>query len=264
MSVKLVAVWYLFIGMSATLTGQTNAYFSDSKVINGSIQAGTWETKKEAGCTKNKKRVDCSSLTFLKDEQGFDDQSIYAIIRNTGTDMKPQGKYEIYFNEDGNPKNGNLIKTETFDPLKEKEEVRLIFKPERSGHYMFKAYQSEGHSGTGELWGKEIKVNLKNNQKTQNEDQETEEQVKQEEIIAPEDQEEAITPETEDINSTKQQTEAKPEVNANSEESIPPTEKIDEQLEKQTKENEISKEQVPEDKSAKEENSPVAPENSDE
>ncbi len=40
MSAKIVAVWYLLLGMSVSLTGQTNAYFSDTTGITVTIQMG--------------------------------------------------------------------------------------------------------------------------------------------------------------------------------------------------------------------------------
>ena len=48
MAAKVVAVWYLLLGMSVSLTGQTNAYFTDTTGITETIQAGTWETEDDA------------------------------------------------------------------------------------------------------------------------------------------------------------------------------------------------------------------------
>jgi len=157
--IKFLAVWYLFIGISTILSGQTNAYFSDQDRVNGIIQAGEWET--ESSCAENGKHGDwdCSSLKFIGSK--FDGEKISATIENTGEDMKSGGKYEIYYSEKGNPKQGErLVRTLTFKALKNGEKLELTFTPELNGVYMFKAYQHEDHPGGGELWSGEINVKL--------------------------------------------------------------------------------------------------------
>ncbi|WP_309246316.1 amyloid fiber anchoring/assembly protein TapA [Cytobacillus oceanisediminis] len=157
---KFVAAWYLLIGMSATLTGQTNAYFSDRDTVTGTIQAGTWETE-EPGCSKGEKHGewDCSSLKFVG--QKYDGQKVYATIQNTGSDMKSAGRYEIYYSENDNAKKGeSFAGIIAFDPIKEGQKVELSFIPQQSGSYMFKAYQHKDHPGNGELWSEELKVTL--------------------------------------------------------------------------------------------------------
>ncbi|WP_312027243.1 amyloid fiber anchoring/assembly protein TapA [Cytobacillus firmus] len=171
---KFVAAWYLLIGMSATLTGQTNAYFSDRDTVTGTIQAGTWETE-EPGCSKGEKHGewDCSSLKFIG--QKYDGQKIYATIQNTGSDMKSAGRYEIYYSEKGNAKKGESITgVIAFDPIKEGQKVELSFIPQQSGSYMFKAYQHKDHPGNGELWSEEIKVSLESDEASTVEEEKTE------------------------------------------------------------------------------------------
>lgn len=171
---KFVAAWYLLIGMSATLTGQTNAYFSDRDTVTGTIQAGTWETE-EPGCSKGEKHGewDCSSLKFTS--QKFDGQKIYATIQNTGSDMKTNGTYEIYYNEKGNPKEGKSVGgVLTFAPIKEGKIIEVSFIPQQSGSYMFKAYQHKDHPGNGELWSEEIKVSLESDEASAVEEEKTE------------------------------------------------------------------------------------------
>lgn len=166
------------LGISSSLTGETNAYFSDSNQIAGTIQAGTWETEEDAGCSENGNHGnwDCSSLTFLEsaNSYGIDGEDIFATIKNDGSTMKSVGKYEIYFIEKGNPKNGKKVSEGelTFDPLKEGQEKRLTFKPTQTGIYMFKAYQHEDHPGKGELWSKEIRFEIKTENPTTTEVQE--------------------------------------------------------------------------------------------
>ncbi|WP_170169132.1 amyloid fiber anchoring/assembly protein TapA [Mesobacillus subterraneus] len=157
--IKFLAVCYLLIGISSTLTGQTDAYFSDSNSVSGTIKAGIWETQEKNSCSSNKKHGDwdCSSLEFRSSE--FDGQNIIATIQNTGSDMKASGKYEVFYSENGNPKDGQkLSETFSFKALKKGEEVKLTFTPELSGNYKFKVYQHKDHPGGGELWSDEIIV----------------------------------------------------------------------------------------------------------
>lgn len=145
------------------MTGQTDAYFSDSNSVSGTIKAGIWETQKKNGCSNGEKHGDwdCSSLKFTSSE--FDGQNIIATIQNTGSDMKAIGTYEIFYSEIENPKNGQkLSETISFKALKKGEEITLIFTPELSGKYMFKAYQHKDHPGGGELWSDEIIVSMNN------------------------------------------------------------------------------------------------------
>jgi TasA anchoring/assembly protein len=168
--------------MSATLTGQTNAYFSDSDTVTGTIQAGTWETE-EAGCSENGQHEDwdCSSLKFVGGEK-YIDNKIFAYIKNTGSDMKTNGTYEIYYIEKGNPKNGKPVgDVLTFAPIEEGLEIELSFTPTQSGTYMFKAYQHRDHPGQGELWSAEIKVDLKSDKAANAEEEKTEQQAEQSE-----------------------------------------------------------------------------------
>lgn len=197
LAIKFVAVWYLLIGMSATLTGQTNAYFSDNDTVTGTIQAGTWETE-EASCSENGQHGDwdCSSLKFVGGEK-YIDNKIFTHIKNTGSDMKTNGTYEIYYIEKGNPKNGKPVgDVLTFAPIKEGLEIELSFTPTQSGTYMFKAYQHKDHPGQGELWSAEIKVDLKSNKAANTEEEKTEQQAEQSEETTNEQQLENKTEET--------------------------------------------------------------------
>ncbi|MBS4197222.1 amyloid fiber anchoring/assembly protein TapA [Lederbergia citri] len=154
---RLAAVLYLCVGISATFTGKTNAFFSSSMTLTGTIQAGTWET--EDSGNEEKEVWDKSSLKFVSAQ--YDGNEIFAIIKNIGSDMKENGLYEIYFREKGNPKQGTVTtKILTFKPLKKGEEIKLSFTPDKTGNYMFKAYQPKGHPGTSELWSEAISVNL--------------------------------------------------------------------------------------------------------
>jgi YqxM protein len=181
--IKFLAVWYLLIGISSTITGQTGAYFSDSNSVSGTIKAGIWETQKKNGCSDGEKHGDwdCSSLKFTSSE--FDGQSIIATIQNTGSDMKASGRYEIFYSENENPKKAQkLSETISFKALKKDEEITLTFTPELNGKYKFKAYQHKDHPGGGELWGDEIIVSINKGSQPANDEKkdETEDQTEQE------------------------------------------------------------------------------------
>src|SRR5690606_10081674 len=180
------------MGISASLTGETNAYFSDQGAVKGTIQAGIWETEtepleepeepeKEPGCSKNGKHGDwdCSSLEF-PGEVGVEGQDIFAIIKNGGSDMKTNGRYEVYYIEKGNPKDGEAV-TEilTFEPLTEGQERKLTFTPTKTGIYRFKAYQHEDHpkgngngngNSDGALWSDSISFEVKTIKQVENKD----------------------------------------------------------------------------------------------
>nr|WP_249315677.1 amyloid fiber anchoring/assembly protein TapA [Bacillus sp. FJAT-49711] len=156
---KLVIVVYLCIGIAAILAGETNAFFSNVKSLEGSIQAGTWETEDKDGCSSNNHGDwDCSSLEFVSAQ--YDGEVISAVIKNTGSDMQTTGSYEVYFKEKGNPKEGIVVSNLTFKPLKMGEQIALTFTPDRPGKYMFKAYQHKDHPGKGILWSDAITVKL--------------------------------------------------------------------------------------------------------
>lgn len=106
---------------------------------------------------------DKSSLVFTG--QGGDCKEIYAEVKN-GQDsepMKGEVKYEVYWSETGNPKNGEIVATGTVPALGSGETYKLTYQPSSNekgpeGNYMFKAYQRTGHPGKGELWSEEIRV----------------------------------------------------------------------------------------------------------
>ncbi|WP_261133645.1 amyloid fiber anchoring/assembly protein TapA [Bacillus sp. Marseille-Q3570] len=99
-----------------------------------------------------------SSLKFI--DAGGDCEQIYAVVKNGNDSGKMSGTvaYELYYIENGNPKNGTVVATGTIGPLDTGEPQTITFNPENPGNYMFKAYQEDGHPGTGVLWSEEIKV----------------------------------------------------------------------------------------------------------
>ena len=68
--------------------------------------------------------------------------------------------WELYYSQSGNPKNGVVIASGTLGPLESGEsemlQVNLQDLEGEAGNYMFKAYQMDGHPGTGVLWSDSI------------------------------------------------------------------------------------------------------------
>ncbi|WLD91509.1 amyloid fiber anchoring/assembly protein TapA [Alkalihalobacillus sp. AL-G] len=95
---------------------------------------------------------DKSSLQFIG--SGGDCREIFANVKNGNGSGAMDGpvKYEVYWIETGNAKNGTLVDWGWIDPLGAGEEIKLTFTPELSGNYKFKAFQRDGHPGEGVLW----------------------------------------------------------------------------------------------------------------
>ncbi len=121
-SIKLFAVWYLLIGGYAAITGQTNAYFTDSETIPGEVKAGIWQ----------------SALKF--DKTSIQDGNISASITNVGADMESLGQYEVYYIETGDPQSGLEVSNGTFQKLKTNDFAELNLSPQRNGFYKFKVF----------------------------------------------------------------------------------------------------------------------------
>ncbi|SFD51308.1 TasA anchoring/assembly protein [Bacillus sp. OV194] len=132
------------------LTGTTNAYFNDTSKVSGTIQAGTWET--------DDGKWDKSSLKFLSASKESLCSNISAVIVNEGEKMQGPVKYEVWWAEKGNPKDGSKVDTGQMDALTKNQNETLTYLPTKNGVYKFKAFQRPGHSGTGELWSDQITV----------------------------------------------------------------------------------------------------------
>ncbi|WP_165820904.1 amyloid fiber anchoring/assembly protein TapA [Pueribacillus theae] len=152
--VQLAAIYYLgFIGLSL-VTSTTNAAFTSSVNVPGSIQAGDWDF------------WDKSSLKFPEGKKNFgfickgEKVEIFARIENGKDSEAMQGpvKYEVYWIEKGNPKNGKIVDEGEVPQLGSGQTYKLTFISEKPGNYKFKAYQREGHPGKGELWSETITV----------------------------------------------------------------------------------------------------------
>ncbi|TCP30243.1 TasA anchoring/assembly protein [Scopulibacillus darangshiensis] len=147
----------IFLGMvvgGMTLTSPTNAYFNDSEKVAMTIPVGSWDTGEDD-------KWDKSSLKFISQKGTCDE--LAAIIQN-GKDakaMKGPVKYEVYWISKGNPKNGSNLASGQIPALQSGGKHTLTYKPEKSGNYMFKAYQRPDHPGKGELWSEAITISCK-------------------------------------------------------------------------------------------------------
>lgn len=143
---------------TASQISHTNAAFNDVEQLHTAIEVGHWDTDQE------EERVDKSSLTFIekKGEYGYDPDSneLFAYILNDGDeDMTGPVKYEVYWVEKGNPKNGEVIAKGEIPPLEKGETFKLTATPAKDGKYKFRAYQRPGHPGNGYgmgMWSESI------------------------------------------------------------------------------------------------------------
>ncbi|WP_445506519.1 hypothetical protein [Niallia sp. 03190] len=111
---------------------------------------------------------DRSSLFFTTADETPD--GISASIKNGEDSEAMQGevKYEVYWSESGNPKDGVIVYSGVVQPLAPGETQVLTYNPDKivDGNYMFKAYQREDHPGTGVLWSESITVSGKGTEET--------------------------------------------------------------------------------------------------
>jgi YqxM protein len=155
---KLGLIFYSLTFSILYLTGHTSAYFSDAASVNGVIQAGTWWDK--------------SSLTFEQNNKSTNKKDqctpITTIIKNSGDgNMQEAVRYEVWWSEKGNPKDGVKVSGGEVRTLKSGESMTLSYESNKDGNYKFKAYQSTGHPGQGELWSNDLTVNCSDSKKVE-------------------------------------------------------------------------------------------------
>ncbi|MGI8386831.1 hypothetical protein [Robertmurraya sp. P23] len=113
------------------------------------------------GSKQNKSSWDKSSLSFISEYVTCN--GISATIKNGQDSQAMQGEvvYEVYWSENGNPKDGKVVYSGVVKALPSGETQELTYTPEEllDGNYMFKAYQRVGHPGKGELWSGSITIN---------------------------------------------------------------------------------------------------------
>lgn len=170
---KVIAIGYLSIFTIGYLTSGTEAYFNDTNVKNQQIQAGTW--------------WDGSDLQFVgKNTQNIKTcppTDITVKVKNNGFTMLESTKYEIYYVENGNPKNkGKKIAEGQISPIDAGETTTLSYKADQKGSYMFKALQRPGHEEDyderHELWSEKVMVKCLDEQQEKEDPQQENEKEK--------------------------------------------------------------------------------------
>ncbi|TYS17863.1 amyloid fiber anchoring/assembly protein TapA [Rossellomorea vietnamensis] len=165
---KVLLTCYILIFTLSYLNSNTTAYFSDSNADSFTIQAGNW--------------FDNSELMFVQSNtenlRGCPPTEISAEIKNQGFTMIGPAKYEVFYDEEGNPKNnGGKISDGEIKPIKQNETITLSFPGELEGAFIFKVYQRDGYEGeNGVIWSHKIMVKCQD--KNDNEQKESKEEQK--------------------------------------------------------------------------------------
>ncbi|MFP5115017.1 amyloid fiber anchoring/assembly protein TapA [Bacillaceae bacterium C204] len=213
---QLLGIGYIFTFGIGFLTTNTGAYFNDETKTTVTFQAGTWETE-----------WDKSSLKFTRNDQTFEScnqKEITVTLTNTGSDMEGPSRYEVYYIDKGNPKDGEKVADGVIEPILANKSSSLKYTASKPGNYKFRAFQRPNHAFKDEsqdLWSDTITITCKtkssnetqqnqinNNQGEQTETQPTENiNENDNKSLKPEDSE---TNQTEKIDSP--QNEEKPEV----------------------------------------------------
>lgn len=168
--IKTVAILYLLILTGSYLTSDTKAYFSDQVTDKQVIQAGEWWDQSELEFTGEP----------TQNVKACPPTDIAVQVRNNGVTMAGTTTYEVYYSENGNPKNnGEKIADGTIDPIATGETSKLSFHAEKTGTYMFKAIQRPGYDGDDDtkhaIWSEKVTVECieKQNQDQKKEKSET-------------------------------------------------------------------------------------------
>jgi len=152
---QILTIWYATLIIVGTLTSNTFAYLSDSDSTNISISSGSW--------------WDGSDLAFMgkKETENIkkcDPIEIRIDLENKGSSMIGTTEYEVYFVDNGNPKeNGSRVAEGVIQPIESGKTVTLTYLTEENGSYIFKVFQRPGYNDNyeerKELWSKKFMIN---------------------------------------------------------------------------------------------------------
>ena len=96
---------------------------------------------------------DKSSLKFVSDcDANCDGSKVKVCNGNDSQDMQGTSTYFVYYAESGNAKDGNIVESGSIPALKNGECYEISLDTSKTGNYMVKALQRDGHPGTGVLW----------------------------------------------------------------------------------------------------------------
>jgi YqxM protein len=154
--IQMLAIWYIMILTGTYLTTDTGAYFNDVEILENSLHANWDENPPNDGIWGK------SSLKEVS-IRGTCEEGINGRFTNTGESVNHElTKYEVYWNDIGNPKDGAVIKTGYFPIPNKGESYDIYYKPLNNGKYTIKAYHETGHAnGNGEgkgPWSDEITI----------------------------------------------------------------------------------------------------------
>jgi YqxM protein len=198
---QIIAIWYAAIISASILTSSTSASFSDTEKNNKVIQAGTW--------------WDESKLSFLgkstENMKVCPPTDISVEIKNSGFTMVGPTEYEVYYSENGNPKQtGEKIAEGQIQPIKENGTYTLSYPTDLEGSFMFKAYQRPGYGDNYEVrqefWSNKIMVNCEAAKEEKTEEKDTSKE--QQEVESDNQVEEQEQPVTEPAENKKEEKEA--------------------------------------------------------
>lgn len=95
---------------------------------------------------------DKSSLSFTNTCDESCDGSTVKVCNTGDGDMASSSTYMTYYIESGNPKGGSVVAQGSIPALKSGGCFDIAIDTSETGNYMVRAFQIEGHPGTGELW----------------------------------------------------------------------------------------------------------------
>jgi len=211
---KVVFIWCLIIVTAGYVTSNTTAEFNDKVLVSDHGSIGVWEKDSEEPPPEENEEWDKHSLQFVSKQtqklSGCGPVVIKAKLKNkSDTAMTESLPYDVYYVENGNPKNKHgkkldLPENEGIIPaLKARETIALTFTANEAGSYMFHV----GSSGEEEIWSEKIMLKCKanigpklneNNKKKQEEIEKNQQQPSENEEVVETQEEETSKNESED------------------------------------------------------------------
>ncbi len=243
---QIVFILYAALFSISQLTSNTSAFFNHSSAVNTSISTGFW--------------WDGSDLLFIgKGNQNLNDScppvDFSVDIKNNGYSMIGPTNYEIFYIENGNPKNGEKVSEGKLEAMQADDVTTISYQAEDEGFYVVKAYQRPDYEGESEevIWSEKIKVKCpekdKKNEKEKQSDEvdslegeDLENESSEEDLVEPADKETKEAPEEDSKEQpSSKETEEKPDKPSEQTDNEKET-TVPEQEKKQTSSSEPSKE----------------------
>jgi YqxM protein len=256
---QIIAIWYAIIISASILTSSTSASFSDTEKNNKVIQAGTWwDESRLSFLDSNTENVKVCPPTDISVE-----------IKNSGFSMVGSTEYEVYYSDNGNPKQTGEKMTEAqIQPIKENGTYTLSYPTDLEGSFIFKAYQRPGYEENYEVrqefWSDVITVECE--EAKEEETEEKDDSKEQEEVESDTQVENQEEPVTEPVENKKEEKEAeekveeKVEAPVKGEETKQPKEEEKQPEEPVTPSEPVEQQAPPEEKKPKVTDTPTNPE----